>query len=226
MSLTISDLQSFRDKTREQINQLEYQVRVAYNDLPYRVGRTFFQPTATEIHLRKQIRKMREEIALLVTRQKGIKQQIRELVYLNRCNALDVMITNTRTSINPILTTDFVDKIVNTGQTGVGDVNGTEKGTAARFNGGKPDLSLIPLNTLHDEARVWMYGAQKYSRNNWKRGMQWSIPLACALRHIGYWQDGEDLDQESGLPHLAHAMCNLRMLTYYVTEFQEGDDRK
>lgn len=108
---------------------------------------------------------------------------------------------------------------------GIGDVNSTERGSGARYNSGKPDLSLTPLETLFDEARVWMYGEKKYARFNWQKGMKWSVPLACALRHLAAWQRGEDLDPESGQPHLAHVMCNVRMLTYYAEHYPEGDDR-
>lgn len=107
----------------------------------------------------------------------------------------------------------------------VGDVNSDEKGSGARYNGGKPDLSLIPLVTLEDEARVWMYGKEKYAAWNWAKGMDWDIPLACALRHLAAFQAGEDVDPESGLPHIAHAMCNLRMLTLYARTYPEGDAR-
>lgn len=107
----------------------------------------------------------------------------------------------------------------------VGDVNSTERGSGARYNDGKPDYSLIPLHTLADEARVWMAGARKYSAWNWTKGMKWSVPLACALRHLAAFQRGEDLDPETGLPHIAHAMCNLRMLTLYAETYREGDDR-
>jgi hypothetical protein len=110
-------------------------------------------------------------------------------------------------------------------QEGIGDVNSTERGSGARYNSNKPDLSLIPLCTLEDEARVWMYGKQKYAAWNWAKGMDWSIPLACALRHLSAWQQGEEIDPESGLPHIAHAMCNLRMLTLYSKTYPEGDDR-
>ena len=109
--------------------------------------------------------------------------------------------------------------------TGIGDVQSAEKGSGARFNGGKPDYSLIPLATMEDEARVWMYGKQKYAAWNWAKGMPWSVPLACLMRHMAAWQRGEEVDQESGLPHLAHAMCNLRMLTLYSKTYPEGDDR-
>jgi hypothetical protein len=110
-------------------------------------------------------------------------------------------------------------------QIGIGDVNSDAKGSGARYNDGKADISLIPLCTLEDEARVWMYGKQKYAAWNWAKGMDWSVPLACAMRHIAAWQRGEELDAESGLPHLAHAMCNLRMLTLYSKTYPEGDDR-
>ena len=109
--------------------------------------------------------------------------------------------------------------------TNVGDVNSNAKGSGARYNAGKPVLSLIPLCTLEDEARVWEYGAQKYARNNWMKGMDWAIPYACALRHLSAWQSGEENDLESKLPHLAHAMCNLRMLTLYSKNYLEGDSR-
>jgi hypothetical protein len=112
---------------------------------------------------------------------------------------------------------------------GIGDVDSSAKGSGARFNGGKPDFSLIPLSTMEDEARVWMYGKNKYAAWNWAwnwaKGMPWSVPLACLMRHMAAWQRGEEVDQESGLPHLAHAMCNLRMLTLYSKTYPEGDDR-
>ena len=107
----------------------------------------------------------------------------------------------------------------------IGDVNSTKKGTGARYNDDKPDLSLIPLCTLEDEARVWMYGKSKYAAWNWAKGMDWSVPYACALRHLSAWQRGEENDPESGLPHLAHAMCNLRMLSLYSRTYHDGDDR-
>lgn len=108
---------------------------------------------------------------------------------------------------------------------GIGDVRSDAKGSGARFNGGKPDYSLIPLSTMEDEARVWMYGKSKYAAWNWAKGMPWSAPYSSLMRHLAAWQKGEDLDSETGLPHLAHAMCNLRMLALYSKTYQEGDDR-
>lgn len=108
---------------------------------------------------------------------------------------------------------------------GIGDVKSNTKGSGARFNEGKADYSLLPLCTLEDEVRVWMHGQKKYAAFNWAKGMPWSVPLACALRHLSQWQQGKDLDDESGLPHLAHVMANIRMLTLYSRTYLEGDDR-
>ena len=118
-----------------------------------------------------------------------------------------------------------IERTQNIYSKGIGDINSDAKGSGARYNDGKPDFSLIPLSTLEDEARVWMYGAKKYKSWNWAKGMDWSIPYACAMRHLAAWQRGEEVDEESGLPHLAHAMCNLRMLTLYSKTYKEGDNR-
>lgn len=107
----------------------------------------------------------------------------------------------------------------------IGDVNSNEKGSGARYNGGKPKFSLIPLCTLEDEARVWEYGMRKYAAWNWAKGMDWSIPYECALRHLSAWQRGEEIDAESGQKHLAHVMANVRMLLLYSETYPEGDDR-
>jgi hypothetical protein len=39
------------------------------------------------------------------------------------------------------------------------------------------------------------------------------------------WLDGEELDAESGLPHLYHAAANIAMLIEYKTTCPELDDR-
>lgn len=107
----------------------------------------------------------------------------------------------------------------------VGDVNSAEKGSGARYNDGKPAFELIPLYLLEGEARVWDYGRRKYAPWNWAKGMPWSVPFACAMRHLAAWQRGEELDPESGFPHLDHIACNIRMLQLFARTYPEGDDR-
>jgi hypothetical protein len=108
----------------------------------------------------------------------------------------------------------------------VGDVTSSEKGTGARYNDGKPDWSLMPTHLLEEVVRVWMYGAKKYAAWNWAKGMPWSVPYACIIRHLyAWWWKGERNDPESGCSHLAHVICNLMMLMHYELHYPEGDDR-
>ncbi len=107
----------------------------------------------------------------------------------------------------------------------IGDVHSNEPGSGARYNAGKPAFELVPLVALEDCAKVFDYGRQKYAPWNWAKGMPWSAPLGCLLRHLSAWQRGEDNDPESGLPHLGHVMANLVMLTTYARTFPQGDDR-
>ena len=107
----------------------------------------------------------------------------------------------------------------------IGDVTSEDRGSGARFNDGKVPLNLIPLSAMVECARVFDYGRRKYAAWNWAKGMDWSVPYGCLLRHMAAWFDGEDNDPESGLPHLGHAMCNLVMLSTFARTFREGDDR-
>lgn len=107
----------------------------------------------------------------------------------------------------------------------VGDINGTEKGTAARANGGKTRYDLLPLGLLKPVCDVLEYGERKYAKWNWTRGMNWSHCYASIMRHLEAWNRGEDLDSESGLPHLGHVMANIVFLTHYAEHYPEGDDR-
>ena len=77
---------------------------------------------------------------------------------------------------------------------------------------GKPDLSIIPMAALIEEAEGFMYGEGKYGRYNYCEGFKASRLVAAALRHIYAWNSGEDYDDESGVSHLGHARCCLAML--------------
>ncbi len=107
----------------------------------------------------------------------------------------------------------------------VGDVTSNERGSGARYNDSKTRFDLVPLTSLKDCADVFEYGAEKYASWNWAKGMPWSVPYGCLMRHLEAWYRGEGNDAESGLPHLGHAMCNLIMLAHYARFYKEGDDR-
>ncbi|MFA5186675.1 MAG: dATP/dGTP diphosphohydrolase domain-containing protein [Patescibacteria group bacterium] len=107
-----------------------------------------------------------------------------------------------------------------------GDINSTERGTCARANGGKVSFSIVPLHLLYGCSRVFVWGALKYAQWNWAKGGKWSTAFDCLMRHmIKWWFFGEECDQESGLHHLDHAMCNLLFLIHYKDTHKAGDDR-
>lgn len=86
------------------------------------------------------------------------------------------------------------------------------KDYAERKNNGKPKYSLLDLNSLEYCVKVLEFGANKYSRNNWKKGLPVTTILDSMLRHIRDLQLGKILDDESGLPIIGHIQCNALFL--------------
>ena len=96
---------------------------------------------------------------------------------------------------------------------------------AVKFDLDKPSIGLIPTSALFEEANVLDFGAKKYGPHNWRKGMEWQRLIDAALRHITQFNDGEDLDAESGHHHLAHARCCLGFLIEYTLTHPELDNR-
>jgi hypothetical protein len=86
-----------------------------------------------------------------------------------------------------------------------------EKGR--KFDGGKLEYGLLPPLALKEVVKVLTFGAQKYERDNWQKVPDSKRRYFDALqRHVWSWKEGEQLDAESGIHHLAHAMCCLMFL--------------
>lgn len=84
-----------------------------------------------------------------------------------------------------------------------------------KYDASKPRWSLIPIGTMEEVVKVLEYGANKYSPDNWKKVPQMEIRYYdAAMRHIDAYWKGEYLDEESGQPHLAHAVCCLLFLMW------------
>ena len=79
-----------------------------------------------------------------------------------------------------------------------------------KYDSEKPKLHLLPPKAVIEVGKVLTFGAAKYDPENWKK-----VPdlqnryTSAALRHIFAHMDGEELDPETKLSHLAHAMCCL-----------------
>ncbi len=86
-----------------------------------------------------------------------------------------------------------------------------EKGV--KYDNEKLRFDLLPIKSLVDVVKVLTYGAVKYADNNWMYVKPFKPRYYAALwRHVIAYMMGEELDQESGLPHLAHALCCLIFL--------------
>jgi len=83
-----------------------------------------------------------------------------------------------------------------------------------KHDSGKIDLSIIPQVALEHESRALMFGEKKYGRYNYTAGFQTSRLIAAALRHIHAYNNGEQVDSESGYHHLGHAKACLSMLLH------------
>lgn len=100
-----------------------------------------------------------------------------------------------------------------------------DKAKGKKFDEGKLDWTLLPFKAVDQVVRVLMHGAEKYGRDNWRKGMDWSRLIDATLRHVTAFNSGETRDQESGCHHLAHARCCLAFLLEYGTTHPEKDDR-
>jgi len=94
-----------------------------------------------------------------------------------------------------------------------------------KYDTGKVPLELLPPEALIEIAKVLAFGAEKYGRHNWRKGMAWSRLVGAILRHLFAWMLGEDKDPESGLSHLAHAGCDILFLMSYEIQGSGTDDR-
>jgi len=94
-----------------------------------------------------------------------------------------------------------------------------------KFDSGKLRYGLTPPLALKEMVRVLTFGAEKYEPDNWKYVEDSKHRYFDALmRHAWAWKEGEVLDQETGLHHLAHALCCLSFL--YEHDIKYSKDEK
>lgn len=111
------------------------------------------------------------------------------------------------------------------------DFSGNVDGTgykASMDNPHKIPLWMVPASLVHACGRALAYGAEKYAANNWRKGMNISEAYSALQRHLLVWNEGEDIDPDSGLNHLDHVAANLAFLTEYIahSELYAGFDNR
>lgn len=74
---------------------------------------------------------------------------------------------------------------------------------------GKPKLLQVPVEAIQAISEVMDYGSGKYGANSWQ-GVEVERYLQAGARHLYATQkDISAKDEESGIEHLKHALCNL-----------------
>lgn len=99
----------------------------------------------------------------------------------------------------------------------------TAEGT--KHDHGKARMSLLDSSWLLGVAEVLTFGEKKYAANNWRKGISVSRLMDAAARHQASFNDGEDLDPESGKSHLYHASCCLMFASWMIKHRPDLDDR-
>lgn len=91
-------------------------------------------------------------------------------------------------------------------------VNGISKDQSAKADKGKLELSLVNPELVKAVAEVRMYGTEKYGDSeNWRK-VEPKRYVDALYRHLLAYIEGNEVDEESGLSHLAHMACNLSFL--------------
>lgn len=91
-------------------------------------------------------------------------------------------------------------------------VNGISKDQSAKADKGKLELSLVNPQLVKAVAEVRMYGTEKYGDSeNWRK-VKPKRYVDALYRHLLAYIEGNEVDEESGLSHLAHMACNLSFL--------------
>ena len=97
--------------------------------------------------------------------------------------------------------------------------------SADKFDAEKARTDLLDPVALEGLAQVLGFGAKKYAANNWRKGLVYSRLIGAMLRHLFAIMRGEDVDPESGLPHIDHLGCCWMFLSHFMKTRPDLDDR-
>lgn len=86
----------------------------------------------------------------------------------------------------------------------------------------KFNIVLVPPYALRGISAVRVYGAAKHGEKSWK-DCNPNVFLSAAYRHLENYRRGVELDKDSGLPHLDHALTNLALLAELKVKPKEWD---
>lgn len=83
--------------------------------------------------------------------------------------------------------------------------------------GVKPQrFDLIPPVPLTRLSELYGNGAAKYADHNWAKGYEWSKSFGALMRHAWQFWNGEDIDDEMGLPHMTAVAWHAFSLVHFL----------
>lgn len=96
-----------------------------------------------------------------------------------------------------------------------------ERGSLAKADSGKPNLTLVPTEIIFEIEKVRSFGVEKYhDPDNWKQ-VEMERYHEALLRHtLAVWDDIYARDVESGLFHLSHIACNVAFMLEMMKEME------
>jgi len=97
----------------------------------------------------------------------------------------------------------------------------SEETKSLRHNSGKPKWSMVHFKSIEELPRVLEFGSIKYDRGNWMLGLDLNEIKDSMQRHLAELIDGNELDEESGLHHIGHIMCNCMFYMYHKNKQDE-----
>lgn len=91
----------------------------------------------------------------------------------------------------------------------------------------KIPINLFPYAAILEGSLAMYHGALKYGRANWRpAGARASVYINALLRHTFAFDSGEDIDEESGLPHTAHMLACVAIIVEARASGNLVDDRQ
>jgi len=77
----------------------------------------------------------------------------------------------------------------------------------------KVPLHVVPVQPLFELGLAMLEGARKYGAHNYRSiGVRASTYYDACMRHLMSWWEGEDIDPDSGVPHIIKAVAGLFVL--------------
>lgn len=90
----------------------------------------------------------------------------------------------------------------------------------------KAPLSCVPMNVVAEMGLGMLEGAAKYGRHNYRGvGVRASVYFDATMRHLIAWWEGEDIDPDTGVNHIAKALASLAVLRDSQMQGLGTDDR-